>query len=304
MRGRAAKKPLVAFLSNLTELMPHLLTDLDVGSLGADIRVAFFDIDGTLLDREGNYSDELRRQIKRIRALGVRTAIASGRPHFAARFLMDDLELIDAGVFCSGAQVYEPASGKTLSCAPMPSAACRRLLERLREIQVYYELYGLNDFYIETDYAAEVSATHARHLRLQPRRGPLDHIIDGEPVLKWVLGARKDEPLDVLRQIESEFPEFTFSYAAFPACPEWHFVNVIAREANKEQAFAWLLEHYQVKPEQVASFGDSHSDETFLSLAGYGVAMGNASDEVKAVAKFVTRNSWDDGVAYALARLI
>jgi hydroxymethylpyrimidine pyrophosphatase-like HAD family hydrolase len=186
----------------------------------------------------------------------------------------------------------------------MPGEDCWRLLQRLRELPIYYELYGLNDFYIETGYAPEVKNTLAHHLRRRPLQGPLDRVVDEPGLLKWVLGVHKDEPQDLLGQLEREFPQFAYAYAAFPACPEWRFVNVIARDACKERAFAWLLNHYQVKPEQVASFGDSHSDEVFLRSAGCGVAMGNASDDVKAVARFVTRNSWEDGVAYALARLI
>jgi len=265
--------------------------------------VVFFDIDGTLLDREGRYSHALKRQLERIRQLGVRTAIASGRPNFAAQFLMDDLGLTDPGVFCTGAQVYAPAQQRTLLSAAMSPVHCRRLLARLREMPVYYELYGLNDFYIETDYAAEVRNTHAHHLRRRPHQGRLDSVVEQETLLKWVLGVRREAP-DLLGQLEVEFPELAFAYAAFPACPDWRFVNVIAREACKEKAFSFLLDHYGVKAEQVASFGDSHSDEVFLRSAGYGVAMGNASDEVKAVARYVTRNSWEDGVAYALERLI
>lgn len=284
--------------------MSQLLTDFDMSVAKADIRVAFFDIDGTLLDREGRYSDNLRHQLARIRALGVRTAIASGRPNFAAQFLVDDLGLIDTGVFCTGAQIYSPQTGQTLFSAAMRSEECLRLLSRLRQLPIYYELYGLNDFYIETSYAAEVQDIHARHLRRSPKKGSLDNVVKEQCLLKWVLGVRKNETSDLLAQLEREFPLFAFAYAAFPACPQWRFVNVIAPEACKKKAFDWLINHYQVKPEQVASFGDSHSDETFLRLAGYGVAMGNATDEVKAVARFVTRNSWEDGVAYALERLI
>lgn len=284
--------------------MPQFLPELDSQTPKPAIKVAFFDIDGTLLDSAGHYTASLKNELSRIRALGVRTAIASGRPHFAARFLMDELGLDAPGVFCSGAQIYSPSVKQTLCCAAMPVGPNRRLLARLREIPVYYELYGLNDFYIETTFAPEVRETHAHHLRRRAVEGALDAVVERESVLKWVLGLRKDAPEDLLGVLEREFPELTFSYAAFPACPEWRFVNVIAREACKDKAFTWLLKYYQVEAAQVASFGDSHSDETFLRLAGCGVAMGNAADDVKAVARFVTKPAWEDGVAYALARLI
>ncbi|MBC6906769.1 HAD-IIB family hydrolase [Saccharophagus sp. K07] len=283
--------------------MPQNLTELDSLALESDIKVAFFDIDGTLLHNDGHYSERLRREFARIQALGVKTAIASGRPHFAARFLIDELGLTSPGVFCTGAQVYAPLENRTLFSASLPVEVSLRLLSRLRELEIYYELYGYDDFYLETQYAAEVRDIHSHHLRRRPVECALDDVVRHKPMLKWVLGLRRDAKHDLLGMLEAEFPEFNFAYAAFPACADWRFVNVIAKDACKKRVFAWLLDHYQVQPEQVASFGDSHSDETFLRLAGVGVAMGNAPDDVKAAARFVTKTAEEDGVAYALARL-
>ncbi len=283
--------------------MAQLITDLDLHQAKPRIKVVFFDIDGTLLDPAGRYSARLREELARIRRLGVRTAIASGRPHFAARFLMEELELWAPGLFCSGALIFDPAAGRSLQLAALPRDASRVLLTRLRQLKIYYEVYGAQDFYVETDFAPEISELHAHHLRQPPVAGALDAVIDGQPLLKWVLATPLTER-GQLQMLEREFPDLTFSYAAFPACPDWQFVNVIDRLACKRQAFAWLLDHYQVAAEEVASFGDSHSDEVFLQLAGTGVAMGNASDEVKAVAKYVTKTSAEDGVAFALSKLI
>src|SRR5690606_28084618 len=142
---------------------------------------------------------------------------------------------------------------------------------------------------------------HAQHLRRQPIAGELDNVLGRVPTLKWGLGIRKDASHDLLHMLEKELVEFNFAYAAFPACPAWFFVNVIAQDGCNETS---LLGYYYVPPEQVASFGDSHSGVTFLRLAGTGVAMGNAPDEVRTVARYVTKTAWEEGVAYALARLI
>src|SRR5690606_24921428 len=120
---------------------------------------------------------------------------------------------------------------RTLFSASMPTGSNLRLLTRLRELEVYYELYGFDDFYTETQYATEVREIHAQHLRRQPIDGELDNVIGRVPTLKWVLGIRKDASHDLLHMLEKEFVEFNFAYAAFPACPEWFFVNVIAKDA-------------------------------------------------------------------------
>lgn len=284
-------------------MIKHLeqLTDIP---LNAPVKVAFFDIDGTLLDKEGRYSADLRSQIMRIRGRGIKTAIASGRPLAAAQFLIDELGISDPGVFCTGAYVYSPIDGQLLLQAPLPQGDALALLQCLRQRNIYYELYSDKQFYYETDFAPYIRRVHGQHLRCQAVKADLRQVILSEPILKFIVGVDQSEDQQSLEQLEGEFPGLHFAYASLPGYPHWRFANVIDRGACKRRAFELLLEHYQVAPENVASFGDSHSDEIFLGLAGTGVAMGNAAAEAKDAARFITKNAWDDGVAYALSRLI
>ena len=80
------------------------------------------------------------------------------------------------------------------------------------------------------------------------------------------------------------------------------FASIIDIQADKKAAFEYLLQQQGLTAAQVMSFGDAQSDKQFLQLAG-GVAMGNAAPDVKAVASFTTKAVWEDGIAYALARL-
>lgn len=268
------------------------------------LKVAFFDIDGTLLDKEGRYSRGLLEQVRRIQSLGVKTAIASGRPVFATSFLMQELNLMDPGVFCTGAHIYDPRGNKTLQAAYLAPNLALQLLAQLRNLDIYYELYCVDSFFYETDYGTDIRVSHSHHLRAQPLQTDLSTLLREQPALKFLIGAEGDSGSERLRQLEQAFPSLTFAYAHFPAHPTWHFVSVIDGQGCKEKAFNWLLAYYGVSSKNVISFGDSQSDTTFLQLAGVGVAMGNATEEVKSVANWVTKNAWDDGVAYALSRLI
>lgn len=284
--------------------MSQVLAELDYVELDAPIKLAFFDIDGTLLDKNGHYSQELVRQIARVRECGVRTAIASGRPPFAARFLMDELGVRDAGVFCTGAFIYSPGDGQRYLPAPLRRTDTLALVQRLRQLPLHYELYTGDHFYFESAFASEILQVHARHLRCDPQQADLLQVANSEPVFKFIVGVDANAQPAALEQLESEFAQLHFAYASLPEYPHWRFANVIDRGACKRRAFQWLLEHHGVAAENVISFGDSHSDKAFIELAGVGVAMGNATDEVKRVARFITKNAWDDGVAYALSRLI
>lgn len=284
--------------------MTKLLTEVDPVTLEAPIKLAFFDVDGTLLCRDGQYSMGLKTQLARLRKSGVKTAIASGRPQFAAQFLFDELQICDMGVFCSGAYVFDPRHQQLHLQAPIARADALALIEHLRQGPIYYELYAGTHYYYECNTAAEIRLAHAAHLRSTPVRADLTQVAAAEPVYKFIVGVDSNEHSEALTALERAFPNLRFFYASLPAYPHWLFANVIDVEACKHRAFDWLLSHYRVASENVVSFGDSHSDEIFLQRAGVGVAMGNAPDRVKQVARFVTKDAWDDGVAYALERLV
>lgn len=267
-----------------------------------DIRLACFDVDGTLLSLDGNYSLRLKDSIKRIQSLGIKTAVASGRPYFATRFLWDELGLIDAGVYCTGAQIFEPKHQRLHQAHYLPEETVNQLVAYLRDVDVYYELYTDNAFYVERNIAPHVLDVHASHLRIAPEFKSFEGIDGG--VVKLLIGADLDKDQDALTRIELAFPECIFAYAALPAYPQWLFASIIHKEASKESAFDYLLDYYKITNEQVISFGDAQSDMVFLSKAGIGVAMGNAKDDVKSVADLVTAPVWEEGVAKALDSLI
>ena len=266
------------------------------------IKLACFDVDGTLLSLDGNYSERVKKSLQRVQSLGVKTAIASGRPYFATQFLWEELGLVDVGVFCTGAQIFEPKSQTLHRSCYFPAGIVARLVDSLRASDLYYELYTDEDFYVEHDRAPHILTTHSQHLRQLPILSSLNDQYDG--IVKLLIGADVSQDKDALKRIESAYPECIFAYAALPAYPDWIFASIIDQSACKKTAFSHILNYYQLSRDEVISFGDAQSDKVFLSEAGIGVAMGNASDEVKAVADIVTAPVWEDGVAKVLDALV
>lgn len=269
------------------------------------IKLVFFDIDGTLLGLDGTYSQATLREIKRIQALGIHTAVASGRPYFAARYLVEELNLAEAGSFCTGAHLYRPRDNTTVAVNALSTAVCCELLAVLRSSDLHYELYTDTDYYHEHPQRRRtIIDTHAFHLRKPAISCDFDEIICRQPVIKFLAAVDNLAEQEKLFAIERQFPHLQFAYATVAAHPEWLFASIVDQSACKTQAFAVLLAHYQLNAKEVMSFGDAQSDKVFLQKAGLGIAMGNANEDVKLCANYITRAVWDDGVAYALARLI
>ncbi len=277
----------------------HLPSQLRAAA--TDIRLAFFDIDGTLLDSRGQIHPDLYTAINRLKSKGIKTAIASGRPYFAARFLVDELKINDTGMFYTGAHLFDPYSQWTLLEVPLPRQDALAVVQAAQAQDLYLEVYTPSSFYLREQ--TDISRVHAAHLRANPELGDLASVVMRSSVSKLLIGVNRELQGDQISVLERQFPQLIFARAYLAAYPEWQFASVISGAATKRRAFEFLLHHHQLDPHQVISFGDAESDMDFLQMAGLGVAMGNANDAVKAVADWVTKTADEGGVAYALNQL-
>ena len=82
------------------------------------------------------------------------------------------------------------------------------------------------------------------------------------------------------------------------------YLEMVNPQANKGAALAYLAEKLDIKQEEVMAIGDSNNDLDMIRYAGWGVAMGNAADKVKAAARFVTTRNDEDGVAEAVVKYV
>ncbi len=262
-------------------------------------KLAFFDIDGTLLGLDGNYTARVKDAVLALRAAGVKTAVASGRPKFAAEFLIRELQLQDVGVFYTGALIEQP-NGQILACYPLKDSMIQTLVTEAQALQLHTEIYGQNEYFVGAE--TELSVLHSQHLRSIPTYTNLMALVGQFPVIKLLFASTTPAEHEKLLALEARHSELHFAYAKMAAKPDWTFASVISQQACKHNAFDQLLEHHQVTAAEVMSFGDAHSDMIFLERAGLGVALGNAPEEVKSVASLVTYPVWQDGIAEVIER--
>jgi len=271
------------------------------------IKLVFFDVDGTLLDRQGNYSPELQSKLIELKTQGVKLAIASGRPPFACRFLFEQLGLDDMGLFYTGGLVYQPATGNTLAAHYLPQSQSRQIIRQAQQLGLYVEYYHSQGFTVEQPHF--ITAEHARHLRCAPEISSFDGYISlpegpqsDRHCSKLLLG---EDGLNshFLPELERQFPDCQFAYASLPSYPNWRFASVVSNFADKQLAFSQLLDYYQLDAEQVMAIGDSQSDRVFVNQAGFGVAMGNSIEQLKREADYITADAENNGAYKALCHV-
>ena len=82
------------------------------------------------------------------------------------------------------------------------------------------------------------------------------------------------------------------------------FLEFMAKNVSKGNAIKALCKRLQIPLEEVIVFGDSLNDKSMFEVAGYSVAMGNASDELKKIADEVTLDNNSNGIPYALKEIL
>lgn len=82
------------------------------------------------------------------------------------------------------------------------------------------------------------------------------------------------------------------------------FLEFMAKDVSKGNAIKALCKRLQISLEEVIVFGDSLNDKSMFEVAGYSIAMGNASDELKNLADKVTLDNNSGGIPHALRNLL
>ena len=143
---------------------------------------------------------------------------------------------------------------------------------------------GDEDYYLHPEAVKEMDL--ARWGRCERRfKDPWVLLEKGVRTLAYV--GREEGAMDM----EKHFPELKFLMFAGRMG-----ADVVEREASKAQGLLRLCQYYGLSAQDAVAFGDSMNDFEILQTAGLGIAMGNAMDELKQVADYVTAPVGEDGI--------
>lgn len=270
----------------------------------ADIQLLAVDIDGTIAGESNEIRERVTQAIFAAQAQGIKVVVATGRMYRSALRFHQTVGSSLPLICYQGAWIQDPITGKILSHLPVTKEKTIALLD-------YFEQPALRSllsvhFYINDQlYVREITAAtqiYAQRSEIQPIAvGDLRSVLDTEPTKILALC---DDPeaianlLSNLRQIYTPAELYlttsvaTFFEAANPLVSKGAALRYVAEEILGLQSA------------NVMAIGDNFNDLEMLSYAGIGVAMGNAPDEVKAIAQWVAPTVEEDGVAAAIEEFV
>lgn len=269
-----------------------------------DIRLLVVDLDGTVVGKSNRIEPPVIQAVQAAQRRGVQVAIATGRMYRSAlRFhqaLGSDLPLM----VYQGALIQDPVTNTVLRHWPLSRDYAHKLLDYLEQPTLRDRL-SVHCYINDQLYVRQITADtelYATRSQIQPIAvGDLRTVFDQEPTKILALSHDPeliDHLLLSLRAIYSPAElYFTKSVATF-----FEAANPLV---NKGTAVRHLAEEILgLRSENVMTIGDNFNDVEMLEYAGVGVAMGNAPDEVKAIARWVAPDVESNGAAAAIKKFL
>ncbi len=266
-----------------------------------DYRIAVMDLDGTLTNSQKRITEPTKKALSSYMDQGGVVVLASGRPTYGIVPLANELELDKRGGYIlsfNGGQIIECQENKIIYQKKLSGEVPGRLARLARKYQVGLLTYEgdkivteepenkyvrkealINSMQVKkiNDFASYVNFSVTKCMMVADG----DYLERMEPLVREELGAE---------------------YSVFRSEP--FFLEIVPEGIDKARSLQRLLDYLGEDRRSMAAFGDGFNDRSMLKYAGFGVAMGNAQQVVKAEADYTAPSNEEDGVAWVLEHII
>ena len=253
-------------------------------------KALFFDIDGTLVSfKTHRIPSSTIEALEAAHAKGLKIFIATGRPKAIINNLseLQDRNLIDGYITMNGAYCFVGEQVIYKSAIPQ---------EEVKAMAAFCEKKGVPCIFVEEHHISVcqpddmVKKIFNDYLKVDvlPVKTP------EEAIRREIFQMTPFITLEQEKEILPQLPDCE-SGRWFPA-----FADITAKGNTKQKGIDEIINHFGIRLEETMAFGDGGNDVSMLRHAAIGVAMGNAVDEVKEHANYITTSVDEDGVANAL----
>jgi Cof subfamily protein (haloacid dehalogenase superfamily) len=262
------------------------------------IRLLLADVDGTLVTDDKVLSEDAIAVSRELRRAGIALALVSSRPPRGLRMLVEPLALDTVIAGCNGGVIVNPDLS-VIETHLLDSDAAGQAVDLMlgRGLDVW--VYTAVDWLVRDGEAPHV-AREAWILKFDARAVASFTAADLARAVK-IVGVSDDPALVAACE---RVAQDALGETASATRSQSFFLDVTHPEANKGAVAVGLSRRLGIPPDQIATIGDMPNDVLMFRRSGLSIAMGNASDAVKAQASAVTETNGNEGFAKAVRKYI
>lgn len=250
-------------------------------------RIIFFDVDGTITSyKDGSITQSTKIAIKKLLDSGFKVVAATGRP----LSMCDEIAELGIDTFITANGAYVTHLETCIHKIVLPSETVRMLnkfaLQHQHALTYYSDTLKMNEV---RNPKVQQALYETLRLKEFPPINTEAHLY--ETYLLCLFADNVE-----IEKYKTQFPSIHFK--------RWHpyIVNVLEEDVSKSVAIKKVLDYFGFTKEEAIAFGDGENDVDMLELVDLGIAMGNANELLKSIANFVTKDSSEDGIEWALKK--
>jgi Cof subfamily protein (haloacid dehalogenase superfamily) len=278
------------------------------------ISILLADVDGTLVDSQKRITARAKAAIEKLTEAGIKFAVTSGRPPRGMKMIVEAVKLSAPLAAFNGGMLVEPDTMKVLVQQTLDAEIAQSVIDRVGEFGLVVWVYAGVDWYIQ-----DLNSPH-REKEEKTVQFPPTVVKNFDEALRQgvakVVGVSDDYPLvaKAEKRIAEEFEHgvharcTTTSRDCEPsvsaARSQPYYLDITHPKANKGSVVEMLADLIKIPPTEFATIGDMPNDVLMFKKSGYSIAMGQASEEVKKSATYVTAGMDDEGFAKAVEDFI
>lgn len=259
------------------------------------------DMDGTLLTSEKKISKNTKKALIKAEEKGVKVVLASGRPINGITKYLEELNLLkhdDYVLSYNGGIVQNTNTKEIVSKAVLKGQDLKLLYDISKKLNVNIHAFSAKEGLITpkhskyTQYEADING-------IEIKIKDFNEIDDNEEIIKIMM----IDPPEILDPAIKKLSKHLYEkYSIFKSSA--YFLEFTNKEVDKGLGLKKLGEYLGITKEEMIAFGDAENDLSMIKYAGMGVAMGNAIDDVKKNADYITSSNDDDGIAKVIEKYI
>jgi Cof subfamily protein (haloacid dehalogenase superfamily) len=264
------------------------------------IKVISLDLDGTLTNSNKELTNKTKNALIHFQKNGGILVLASGRPTYGIKKLADELSIPQYKGYIlayNGAEIISCETKQIIYKENLNQNVIPFLYELSKMEKISILSYNndklitnnANDQYVRKE--AEINNMGVVEVKNFCNSLPVS-------VLKVLMAGNPE----ILEKVEKCMKVFNDKFYVTRSEP--FFLEFMANGISKDKGLKKLLNYLNLDNKSLAAFGDGYNDISMLEFAGFGVAMGNANAEVKAIADYITLSNDEDGIEYVIENMI
>jgi Cof subfamily protein (haloacid dehalogenase superfamily) len=278
------------------------------------ISIVLADVDGTLVDSQKRLTARAKAAIQKLDEAGIKFAVTSGRPPRGMKMIAEEVKLSAPIAAFNGGMLVEPNTFKVLSQQTLDTETAQAVTKRIGEFNLDVWVYAGVNWYLR-DPNAPHREKEERTVQFPPTVVKNFDEALNQGVAK-VVGVSDDYQLVATAEkaIVEEFEHGVYAKctttsrdcepSVSAARSQPYYLDVTHPKANKGFVVEMLSNILHIPPAEFLTIGDMPNDVLMFEKSGYSVAMGQASEEVKKAATYVTAGMDDEGFAKAIEEFV